>query len=328
MRAGGTPIKIAYFGKIPTRGDFIKATDSAALITFLDDWLAQAMALLAHDARWKSVYDGLQPLHFVLMGPRSRRAVAGHLRASGDQSQRRFPFISVSAFDVDEPVVFVRYSALVLSRLWSRLESLSEDVLGAADPGRALLALASTTLELDIGAVGYRATFEDFLDQQTVGSLHALLGQSGFNGSLRQLLLALGLLLRQVMVSCSSRLDKNLILPLPREPLYRSLVACFWMHLIAPFLLRSDFELVLFLSRLGERPCMTLGFSGSSAHSLHSVMHPQAGAARDIDFDAADWAEEQVASDSLIQNLASYLDHPDLSLKSAIHAFHDAFIGA
>ena len=41
MSATGTPIKVGYFGKIPARGDFIKATDNAALITLLDNWLAQ-----------------------------------------------------------------------------------------------------------------------------------------------------------------------------------------------------------------------------------------------------------------------------------------------
>ena len=61
MSATGTPIKIGYFGKIPARGDFIKATDNAALITLLDNWLAQTMELLSRDARWKIIYDGVKP---------------------------------------------------------------------------------------------------------------------------------------------------------------------------------------------------------------------------------------------------------------------------
>jgi len=328
MSATGTPIKVGYFGKIPTRGDFIKATDNASLITLLDNWLAQTMEMLARDPRWKIIYDGVKPLHFVVMGPRSRRAVAGHLRASSDQSQRRFPFISMSAIDVEDPGAFVRNSPLILSRLWTRLETLTNGVLSAPDPAAPLQTLATTTLELDINSAGYNAAFADFLDMQTLGGLQQMLEQAGFTGTPRQLLLALGLLLQPVMASTSSRLDKNLILPLPRDPMYRALVASFWMNLITPFLSRADFELALFLTILDEQPCMILGFSGASPRTLHSVLDSQAGAEHNIAFDQADWIEEHVSSDYGIQKLSSYLSHPGLSLKSALDSFREAFIGA
>ncbi|ADJ65499.1 type VI secretion system-associated protein TagF [Herbaspirillum seropedicae] len=330
MSATGTHIKIGYFGKIPARGDFIKATDQAALITLLDNWLAQAMELLSRDARWKIIYDGVKPLHFVVMGPRSRRAVAGHLRASSDQSQRRFPFISMSAFDIDDPVAFVGNSPLILARLWSRMESQIQEVLTTPDPGQSLQAMASTTVELDIDSngYGYGAAFTDFLELHTTGSLQQMLADAGFNGNLRQLLLALGLLLHPVMVSTSSRLDKNLILPLPHDTMYRGLVASFWMHLITPFLTRADFELSLFLTRMEEQPCMFLGFSGASPRTLHSVMDTVAGAEHNISFDDAEWVEEHVGGNYGVQKLSSYLAHPELSLRSAIDSFHDAFTGA
>ncbi|WP_432241446.1 type VI secretion system-associated protein TagF [Herbaspirillum robiniae] len=328
MSATGTPIKVGYFGKIPARGDFIKATDNAALITLLDNWLAQTMEMLSRDPRWKIIYDGIEPLHFAVMGPKSRRAIAGHLRASGDQSQRRFPFISMSAIEVDDPVAFVSNSPLILARLWTRLEALTTSVLTAPDPGTPLQTLASTTLELDINSAGYSAAFADFMDMQTLGSLQQMLGQAGFAGTPRQLLLALGLLLQPVMASTSSRLDKNLILPLPRDPMYRSMVASFWMHLITPFLSRADFELALFMTRLGQQPCLFLGFSGASPRTLHSVIDAQAGAEHNIAFDEADWIEEHVSGDYGIQKLSSYLAHPDLSLKSALDSFREAFIGA
>lgn len=327
MSATGVPIKIGYFGKIPTRGDFVKSADNTALITLVDDWLAQTMELLSRDARWKIIYDSVKPLHFVIMGPRSHRALAGHLHASSDQSQRRFPFISMSAFDIENPVAFVGNGPLILSRLWSRLDLLTADVLAARDPGPSLLHFGSSTLELDINCTGYSGAFIDFLELHSTGSLQQMLTEAGFTGNLRQLLLALGLLLQPVMASRSSRLDKNLILPLPCDPIYRSLVASFWMQLITPFLRSADFELALFLPRQDERPCMFLGFSGSSPRTLHSVMDTNAGAERNIAFDDADWVEERAGSGHNIQKLSSYLSHLDLSLKSVIGSFHEAFIG-
>ena len=56
-----TPTAIGYFGKIPTKGDFVKASENPSLINVLDAWLAQAMDLLSADARWKLTYDALAP---------------------------------------------------------------------------------------------------------------------------------------------------------------------------------------------------------------------------------------------------------------------------
>jgi len=43
------PIKISYFGKIPSRGDFIKASEQASLLQVFDEWLAEAMSIIAYD---------------------------------------------------------------------------------------------------------------------------------------------------------------------------------------------------------------------------------------------------------------------------------------
>ncbi|MEO5794774.1 MAG: type VI secretion system-associated protein TagF [Rhodoferax sp.] len=328
MSGTATQTKVGYFGKVPSRGDFIKASDNSGLITLLDNWLAQSMDLLSGDLRWKITYDSVRPLHFVFMGPRSKRAVAGHLCASTDQAQRRFPFLSMSTIDLEDPVGFIKRSPLILARLWTRLESLTTGVLTSNDATAALQNLAAASVDLELNASAYDAAFADFLDLQTVGALDMLLAQSGFKGTVRQLLLALGLLLQPVMASSSSRLEKSLILPLPHDPMYRALVATLWMHLIAPFLQRADFELALFITQLQGKPCMVLGFSGASARTLQAIMDPQIGIEQHIAFDAADWIEEQLDADYSVKKLSSYLSQPNLSLKSAYDSFREAFMGA
>jgi type VI secretion system protein ImpM len=328
MTRAPTPTAVGYFGKIPTRGDFVKGSDNPALIKVLDDWLAQAMDLMSADARWKLNYDAVAPLHFAFIGPRRRHAIAGHIVASSDQSSRRFPFLMMSTMEVPDPATFVPDSPLVLNRLWNRLESLSASVTGAADPTAPLQAAASHVVDLDLRSTAYEAAFADFLDLQTIGALDALLAQSGFTGSVRQILLALGLLLQPVMASSSSRLEKSLLLPLPSDPLDRNLVAAYWMHLIAPFLARADFELALFITRIGQRPVLVLGFSGASAQTLRAIMDPQAGLERHIAFDELEWVEEQVNDDYAIRKLSTYLSQSTLSLKSALDSLGTAFIGS
>ena len=328
MTRAPTPTAVGYFGKIPTRGDFVKGSDNPALIKVLDDWLAQAMDLMSADARWKLHYDAVAPLHFAFIGPRRRHAIAGHIVASSDQSSRRFPFLMMSTMEVPEPAAFVPDVPLVLNRLWNRLESLSAGVIGAADATAPLQAAATHIVDLDLRTTAYDAAFVDFLELQTVGALDALLAQSGFTGSVRQVLLALGLLLQPVMASSSSRLEKSLLLPLPNDPMYRNLVAAYWMHLITPFLARADFELALFITSIGQRPVLALGFSGASSQTLRAIMDPQAGLERHITFDELDWVEEQVNDDYAIKKLSTYLSQSTLSLKSALESLRAAFIGS
>ena len=327
MSRASTPTPVGYFGKIPSRGDFVKGSDNPALIKVLDDWLAKAMELMSTDARWKLSYDAVAPLHFAFIGPRRGRAIARHIVASSDQSKRRFPFLMMSTMDVEDPAGFVPNSPLVLSRLWNRLESLSAGVLAAPEPAGALQAAAASTVELDLRSAAYEAAFNDFLDLQTVGGLDAMLAQTGFPGSVRQVLLALGMLLQPVLASSSSRLEKSLLLPLPNDPMYRNLVAAYWMHLITPFLARADFELAMFITRIEQKPVFVLGFSGASAQTLQAIMDPQAGQERHIGFDQLDWVEEQVDDDYAIKKLSTYLAQANLSLKSALDSLCTAFIG-
>lgn len=327
MSRGVTPISVGYFGKIPSRGDFVKASDSPALIKVLDDWLSQAMDLMSTDARWKLNYDALAPLHFAFVGPRRRHAIGGHIVASTDQSSRRYPFMMMSAMEVAEPDSFVQNAPLVLTRLWNRLEGLTAGVRAASDATQSLQGSTSQPVELDLRAAAYDAAFEDFLELQTIGALDGMLAQAGYEGSVRQVLLALGMLLQPVMASSSSRLEKSLVLPLPLDPMYRNLVAAFWMHLITPFLARADFELALFITRLGERPALVLGFSGASAQTLRAIMDPQVGRDHHIDFDQLDWVEEQIDTDYAVKKLSTYLSQGTLSLKSALDSVGTAFLG-
>ncbi|MDQ1921787.1 type VI secretion system-associated protein TagF [Massilia pseudoviolaceinigra] len=327
MNRAVTPIAVGYFGKIPSRGDFVKGSDNPGLIKVLDDWLAQAMDLMSADARWKLSYDAVAPLHFAFIGPRRRNAIAGHIVASSDQSNRRFPFLMMSAMEVPDPATFVPDAPLVLSRLWNRLETLSAGVIGAADAAAPLQAAASHTIDVDLRASAYEAAFEDFLDMQTVGALDGLLNQAGYACSARQVLLALGMLMQPVMASSSSRLEKSLVLPLPVDPIYRNLVAAFWMHLITPFLARADFELSLFVARIDQRPALVVGFSGASPQTLQAIMDPTAALERHITFDHLDWVDEQTDTDYAVQKLSTYLAQANLSLKSALESLRAAFIG-
>jgi type VI secretion system protein ImpM len=322
MKRGPQSARIGYFGKLPARSDFIKAADNLALVNLLDGWLAEVMNVLSADPRWKLNYDAMPPLHFAFVGTRSRRAIAGHLSSSSDSSMRRYPFLCMSAIDVDAPAAFVRRSPLALAPLWEELDLLAADVWDADDPEAPLLALCGARVEIDPADAQHEKIFVDFLDRHTIGALEAMLGTD----SMRRTILAVGLLLQPVRRSGAERLDKSLVLPLPLSSRQRHFVAAFWLDLIVPFLQQADFELSLFFADLRGQPSLVIGFCGAAPETLAAIIDPRSAAEQQISFDYAGWVDELIAGDARVQKLSAYLEQGQLSLRSVQALFHETFV--
>jgi type VI secretion system protein ImpM len=318
--------QLAYFGKIPSRGDFVKSTHNPQLLLTLDHWVAQAMELLAEDPRWKIVYENAKPMHFAFLGSQSRLAIAGHLISSHDVSSRRFPLLAATALEVERPLSFFARSPLAFARLWSRAATQMRAAYESEEPTAALQALGDTQVPIDVGVENsHDATFSDFVEHQTLAGLEQMLLDSGHPVRLRGAMLALGSLLRPVMLSYAPNLERGLTLPLPNDTFYRSLVATFWLELIAPFLAQADFEIAIFIGTIAERERLVIGFNGASAKTLHSVLDPQAYAAHNIDIDDPEWIDDHAQNEYGISKLVSYLEQPQLSLRTAIDTFREAF---
>lgn len=313
--------RIAYFGKLPACADFIKAAEHAALLNLLDNWLAEVMNALSTEPRWKLHYDALLPLDFAFVGTRSRHAIAGQLRASGDSSQRRFPFLCASLIEVAEAPSFLPLSPLMLAPLWRRLGSLAGSACSAVDPALPLQTLTAASVEIDRQTDQQEQCFATFVEQHSLAALEVMLASR----QIRQLILALGLLLQPVRRSGAERLDKSLVLPLPMAADRQSLVAAFWLALVVPFLLAADFELCVFMGQQRGHSVLVLGFCGASPETLQAIIDPLYAAEQQIAFEYTGWVDELISGDADVQKLSAYLDQGQLSLRSVIALFQETF---
>jgi type VI secretion system protein ImpM len=313
--------RIGYFGKIPAHSDFVKVADDQPVLGMLDDWLAQVMTRLPTDVRWKLYYDASPPVSFAFVGPSRRHAIAGHLVASHDRSGRRFPFLMMRTVDVPDPEAFVSRCPLAFGPLWDFLEVMAPKVVGSEDPGPHLQAIADAT----VGLGEHDAQLDEFLAVSTVSSLSEGLGLSA-----NRLILGLGLLLQPVMHSRPAALHKSLVLPLPQHggTAARCRVAAFWLELVTPFIRRTAFDLVLFVTTVAERPVLVIGFGGAAAETLHGIMDPLAGREQQVHLNDNGWIDEQLGIDIDVRALASYLEQPMLPLRLARELFLKTFIGA
>jgi type VI secretion system protein ImpM len=326
-------VRLAYFGKVASRGDFLRSAQNGALTQMLDQWLTQGLELLSADPQWKQFYDRAEATHFAFLSVRARQALAGHMVPSSDASGRRFPFVVTGAFDVEQPMAFMGHAPIALTRLWSRLESLARQACQADDAGSVLHGPALQQAEIEVSPAAYAASLRDFVDMQTVGSLQALLKAAHGEVDLRQVLLALGTLLQPVPASGKCQLDVGLRLPLPADPLYSPLVAALWLQLATPFLSRGDFELAVFspASTRGPHaraPWLSIGFAGGAAATLQAMFDTQKAEQAFVTLVTPDWVEEQVANDYAVKKLSSYLQQPQLSMSQALATFKECFLGA
>lgn len=314
--------RIGYFGKIPAHDDFIKAADDAQVVGMLDDWLVQVMTRLPSEPRWKINYDAMAPVSFAFVGPARRHALAGHLVASHDRTGRRFPFLMMRKLDVPDPAGFLARCPLAFGPLWQFLERTAPQVLTASDPSAHLQAIVDAPPLAEPDA-GVDMALAAFLNVSTVGTLSSQLRLAA-----ERMILGLGLLLQPVMHSRPQALHKSLVLPLPADAALRCASAAFWLELVAPFVRRTGYDLALFMTTVGGRPALVVGFGGAAAGTLHALIDPLVGAEQHVHLDDNGWIDEQMGIDIDVRALASYLEQPMLPLRTARDLFLKTFIGA
>jgi type VI secretion system protein ImpM len=321
---------LLYFGKLPSRGDFVRSNHGPALLQVLDRWLSGGMELISADARWKTLYDRAPPARFAFLGSRATRGLVGHWMVSQDASGRRFPFITAATFECSDPLAFLARAPMALARPWTLLQRSALQAHAAADATPVLAGWNDSTVTIEGDAAAYNTGYDDFCEMQTVGTLQSMLTSSGHAVNVRQLVLGLGLLLQPVLSSGEAQLELGLLLPLPAEPMYQPLVGALWLDLVAGFLGRAAFELCLFQQpgSDGAPPTMTLGFEGNSPRSLHALLDPQRVAETYVDTRQAEWVEASIAQDYAVHKLSSYLQQDGLSLQQAGKTFKEAFLGS
>ncbi|MBI5925224.1 MAG: type VI secretion system-associated protein TagF [Aquabacterium sp.] len=321
-----SPTELLYFGKVPSRGDFVRSAQHASLITSLDKWQSQTMDRLAADPRWKLVYDAAPATQFAILGTGSSVGLAGHWLASQDASGRRFPFITAGAFDLPQPRDFVTVGPLALSRLWARLEQVARVAHAAVELEHAQASL-NGPLDVDVNLASAQRSFEDFLDTHTVASLEQMLAANGTRISIRQATLAMGMLLQPAMAQGAAKLSKVLCLPLVSDVAMRGAVASWWLSLIMGFFSRHAVELGLFLTTLDGRPYLVVGFQGASAATLHAVVDQALLGEQGVNLLDAEWVEDEVDADYGLRKLSNYLRDPGLSLAQALSTYREVFLG-
>lgn len=315
------------FGKIPSRGDFIKGAGQHQLVSVLDRWVSQGMERLSDDPRWKTAYDTACAVDFAFVGARSRLSVAGHLRPSMDSSGRRFPFIAAATIERDDALMF-RCAPAGLAHSFSILARIAETGVGGAEAADILAELDGVNCAADFETALESDPLGNFVRRNSLDSLATLVGARSTE-AVRRIILAIGLLMRPALGQGHVAIDKEIVLPLPADERNRNLVAGFWLYLLTAFLRRTLVEMQVIVERRAEQPRLIVGFNGSSPDTLVAALLPESAVERIIPLLDPEWVEDQsaISDDYGVAKLSSYLAQPHISLEQAINTFREVFLG-
>lgn len=319
--------ELFYFGKFPARGDFVKSANNGPIISVFDQWISQALDMMAGDPHWKIAYDKAAPIDFAFIGTRNRSVVAGTLISSCDTSQRRFPFTLATRFEVDAPLGLVGSASLMLNQFWLDVRSAACAIKESEAEQDFMVYVNRPAYGLNLDHQTLHKAFAEFSDRQTVEDLESLLAEAGHQISIRQAVLGLGMLLQPVLTHGATNLQKGLVFPLPNGSSMSALVASFWLRLVVGFLSRHEFELAIFITHFRNRPILLVGFVGASPRALMSLLCPDSTDDYHVELSACAWVEEYVETDIGLRKLSNYMNHPQLSLGQAIETFNEVFLG-
>lgn len=315
-----------YFGKIASRGDFVKSASGGNAIALFDHWFAQGMELLIAYPGWKAHYDKAGPIDFLFVGTRSKLAICGSLMPSSDASSRRFPFIGATLFEAEQPLAFLPFSPLLLERHVSHQRALVRHAATTHDPADTLASLGAISLEQDLVADGVAHAYENFLSNTSLATLAALLSLEEGVPALRRLILALGFLLKPLSEHAASP-QKGIALPLPGNPSRLALTKALWLELATVFLRRAALDLSIFSCVHDGKPTLIIVFNGTTPSTFRALFDAQTAAEQLIEVADSDWIEEIVHQEPAAAKLSGYLEHGGLSLRQMADTFREGFSG-
>ncbi|GAB4062497.1 type VI secretion system-associated protein TagF [Uliginosibacterium sediminicola] len=319
---------LLYFGKLPSRDDFIRSESGAVVIQPLDRWITVNLEQLALAPDWKQQFDTMSPIDFAFIGKRSNSVLAGRMSGSHDRAGRRYPFLIAGHLRSETPLKLLPVLPLVLLPAWSEMDELLQVALAAAHIETALQRIEQARLSIDTDSDGLDARFASYLHNTSLSTLQISVRGAGNPVDLRKTIIALGLLLTPLLSQSAGSATKGLALPLPGNNGAAALVAALWLSMLAPFLARSDFDLSVLRAQLAGRPQLIISFNGAHPRVIESILNPACAFDNNIDMCAADWVEDYIASEYPLNKLSSYLSLPDLSLAQALQTFNEVFLGA
>jgi len=315
-------LPLVYFGKLPSRGDFVRSKSHLNETKAIDDWVSQAVANASgwlEDRYW--LHDS-PVISFSHINTATKRIITGVLIPSHDSSQRHYPLIGFGICYLDKPKTWMNYLPIKSLAPWDSAYQVLTIARDQTDNVVAIKALSECDMPIDSHASTH---YYDFINTTTLERIAQLLSQS--KAQLIQQIIAMGLLFLPTLSKGFNGFNKTLYWSLTADKSSAIQLATFWHDLLHGFYRSHELCFNTYLFSGGERYRMVLSFSEPNGQLL-SQLPTLDNALPDgwISMDDSDWTEGYIADDIGLSRFQKLLQSEQLNLYDARQLFKQIFL--
>lgn len=322
------PSALSYFGKVPCRGDFVKSSHNPELVKRLDTWVSKAVGEVAKDPHWKQIFPDGKGVDFAIMGSKDKLMLTGSVRHSRDSSNRLYPFVAASTYEVSEPANHIPLAPLLFNSYWNTLDLWLKQSFNQDDGAGFVKTLDTFPLEQNVfDAVEDTETLRKYMQWNKLSDISKSL-QFGVNIlQFERIVIALGVLFHPLLSGSTLALEKGIRLPLPADSKAKKKCASFWLSLLMVFFKRTDREVCVFFPKGEGDNYMLVGFESGSEHLLASLLDNRLQSNYFVSLEAPVWVDSESDEDYAIAKLKGYLKQPQLTLEQLFITYSETFTG-
>ncbi len=338
-----TALPLIYFGKIPSRGDFIRSSNNILMDTF-DNWISLVLKNLSYNnpAQWKNDYDSLKPVNFAFFGKSSKHVLIGSMIKSYDSSGRRFPFLCGISQKISSVPVSFEWLPLYFSDVWQATQSWLSDFISGqhsnqqqlahiieADPNEKILNSNNTYINVKNNYDADKNSYTEFLQKIDLLKFAESLDGKFSTFKLKQRILATLMLIEPLSdLDSFQNINKGLHFPVSNSKISTFKYQLqFWYDMLLPFFKkRTNEELSIFQYQNSITAEHELGFNfdNKSDEMLYSILSNNSNEYL-IDFKNTDWVNNNILNYPNFVKLSSYLDNDDLKLTHLRNSLFENF---
>ncbi len=321
-------LPLIYFGKLPARGDFVRARAYMTETNTIDQWVSEALthsdSLLSEspDEVENGNSDTLSFLNFSHVDTASQHIVTGVLLPSHDSSHRNYPLIGFGVLHLDKPKTWMNYLPIKSMTIWNEAYELLNIAKSETDSQLATEALNQSQLSINNNASTY---YYDFINTTTLQDMAILMNLS--KSKLIQQIIATGLLFLPTFTKGFGSLNKAIYWTLTSDRTNAIHMATFWHDLISGFYQPHQLYLNTYLYRIANCYHLLLSFTPPNGQLLNQLSPYRDHYPDDwVVIAESEWTQSYIAEDIGLSRFHKILSQDDLYLYDTRQLFKKIFL--
>lgn len=319
-------LPLIYFGKLPARGDFVRARAHISETNAIDEWVSQALAisdkLFSDRLTDNEDSNTLTFLNFSHVNTRTNEVITGVLVPSHDSSYRNYPLIGFGVLHLDKPKNWMNYLPVKSLDLWNDIFETLSMAKSQNDNAHLMEYLNHSQLTINTNASTH---YYDFINTTTLNDIAISMGID--KSQLIQQIIATGLLFLPTFAKGFHGLNKIICWSLTTDRESAIYMATFWHDLIHGFYQPHQLYLNTYIYRVANDYRLLLSFTKPDGRILEQI------SANDIPYPEdwvvianSDWTQGYIDEDIGLSRFNQILLQDNLYLYDTRQLFKKTFL--